>query len=86
MSPMYRKVLQLLQYVFNESPRDAVASMTPDSVQHVADHVRQLAGAPDDSNGHASDTQEMGKAALDLLAQLATVQELQPRLVCWRHM
>ncbi len=81
---LFRKVLQLLQYICAQSPRDAVASMTSTSLHHVATLIQQSANPPPPSEDAAAvtDIQEMGKAALDLLAQLAAVQELQPRLVC----
>ena len=65
----HRKALQLLQYVFGEVPKDAVAVMSDTPLQHVAG----LASRVGDSGSPA-------EAALDLLAQLATVREVQPRL------
>lgn len=67
---MHSKALQLLQYVFREAPRDAVAAMTDAPLQHVA----QLASSV---TVQGMDTAE---AALDLLAQLATIDQVQPRM------
>lgn len=65
-----RKALQLLQYIFSEVPRDAVVVMTDTALQHVAGLASEV----------AAEELSTAEAALDLLAQLATVRQVQPRL------